>query len=874
LEDLEIEDRRTRAGDERRSAVFIFTDPTYLNGKKMKDIDAFPRRVYPVGDLVIPIDSEQYFSFLKRRSVADNIRTFRYERPAFEYDRTLFTNLVQYAPGLHNTRADILATLEREAEIAPTPLGKIDADARKLIEKARSAEWFTLTVPAEGPLPSYQVHYNGVGQFTYERLLSSGLIEQVICDGQMLWHLYAEIGLAAKRPMSGHHQHVMTSIAPAFLPVPEELARGHEVKAIDASMVALIPLEGDKKHHVHLVFAKDGTLSERRLVAMPKAEVVARQVFLKGSVEWRDAKDKLLASQTRVVTPAKAPSLQPRTDHLVVMQMPIRTMAHILDIARKLGRDPDTHPDIVLERLVAYCFDGGGNDKWIFPLAKHLAQAKDRRLGLVTLLSAGDVHNIPLTGLDAMADPSALGQYLSQSQRLIPNDSQEPFKLLPGPKDGFLQRLARYRNLWLAWHNQTVSRDAAGLPLEKAKVLEFLQDTPSPLFTYAILDTMQRRAGTAPTEQMLNIAVHRIGPISDPGGLGYVFRYEHARSLYQAGNGVEAGKAFRKLHADTLAFDVLPPIDAGFREALQMPLGAGPRFVGFTRKTLDDLISKKHYGLAFQLAKQLEQLGDDAFSDEILAIILARADDKERNALTLVAIQFFIHRQNFVHADRLVRQLLEDKNLANSSELWHWRCELTKRLGQTASSVACLEKALDLEYADLPELIDLERVRSDYRALLSQYQTLAESLATLKAPMPKELLAKVIRSADRWRLLDGESAEPCMMAGKIFHTLGLDDLAWDYWTTPIDLHPAESKPWLDLAETLKSAGALDRADRAYVLAFEAEPTNPEILWKRAQNLVQQGQGERARELYRRIAEGQWQERFNGTVEQARGLATP
>jgi len=221
-----------------------------------------------------------------------------------------------------------------------------------------------------------------------------------------------------------------------------------------------------------------------------------------------------------------------------------------------------------------------------------------------------------------------------------------------------------------------------------------------------------------------------------------------------------------------------------------------------------------------------------------------------------------------------VQQLLEDKNLAKAPELWHWRCELTKRLGQTAASVACLEKALDLEYADLPELIDLERVRGNYRTLLGHYQTLAESLATLKAEMPRGLLAKVIRSTDRWRLMDGESAEPCMMAGKIFHTLGLNDLAWDYWTTPIDLHPAESKAWLDLAQTLQSAGDLNRADRAYVLAFEAEPTNPEILWKRAQNLVRQEQGDRARELYRRIAEGQWQERFSGIAEQARSLVAP
>jgi len=136
----------------------------------------------------------------------------------------------------------------------------------------------------------------------------------------------------------------------------------------------------------------------------------------------------------------------------------------------------------------------------------------------------------------------------------------------------------------------------------------------------------------------------------------------------------------------------------------------------------------------------------------------------------------------------------------------------------------------------------------------------------------RAFLAKVIRTTDRWRLIDAEASEPCQLAGKILHTLGERELAWDYWTTPIDLHPAESKPWLDLAETMKSEGDLDRADRAFGLAFEAEQTNPEILWKQAQNLVRMGQTDRARQLYRQIADGDWQERFSATIEQARGLA--
>jgi tetratricopeptide (TPR) repeat protein len=412
------------------------------------------------------------------------------------------------------------------------------------------------------------------------------------------------------------------------------------------------------------------------------------------------------------------------------------------------------------------------------------------------------------------------------------------------------------------------------MPIEKAKVLDFFQETTSPTFAYAVLDAMMRRSNTPPSDHMMSVMLKRFGPITDRFGLGYVFRYEYARSLWQAGKGHEAVTQFRELHADTLRHGVLPPIDTAFRDVLQMPIGDGPKFIGFTRKTLDDTLKEKHYGLAFQLAKQMEQLGDEALSDEIFTTILDRASDKERNFLTLVSIQFQAQRQNFVLADRLLQKVLVDKKLAQRSDLWRLRSELTAKLGQTSTSIACMEKALELEYADLPELVNLESIRKDYRSLMNSYQNMANVLGPMPSKSWKGLQVKVMRAADRWRLIDSDSSEPNQLAGKIFHTLGLSDLAWDYWTTPIDLHPAESRPWLELAETLKSAADLDGADRAFAFAFEAEPTNADILWKRSQNCVRMGQADRARQLYRQIADGQWQERFNATVEQARGLAMP
>jgi cytochrome c-type biogenesis protein CcmH/NrfG len=92
-------------------------------------------------------------------------------------------------------------------------------------------------------------------------------------------------------------------------------------------------------------------------------------------------------------------------------------------------------------------------------------------------------------------------------------------------------------------------------------------------------------------------------------------------------------------------------------------------------------------------------------------------------------------------------------------------------------------------------------------------------------------------------------------------------------TTPIGQRPGESGPWLELAQTLNHEGDLDLADLAYIAAFDAEPTNAQILWDRAQNLQQAGKTAEARQVFRQIADRQWQPRFNWIKEQARWQAT-
>jgi tetratricopeptide (TPR) repeat protein len=197
--------------------------------------------------------------------------------------------------------------------------------------------------------------------------------------------------------------------------------------------------------------------------------------------------------------------------------------------------------------------------------------------------------------------------------------------------------------------------------------------------------------------------------------------------------------------------------------------------------------------------------------------------------------------------------------------------ELAGQRERPARRLECLEKALELEFSNLPEVVHLERVRADYGGLLSQYETLAGSLATLKLATPAGFRDKVVRAADRWRALDREQERASKAAAAVLRTLGERELAWDYLTTPVALRPGEATVWLGLAHTLQQQGERDLADRAFQAAFQREATDAQVLWQRADNLRQAGRLAQARQLYRQLAEGDWQPRFATLKTQARWM---
>src|SRR5262249_18800620 len=159
--------------------------------------------------------------------------------------------------------------------------------ARDLIDKARAISWQTAA------FGDFQITFDGAGRYAFERTLPSGLFERVICDGKMLWHLYPELGLGAKRPVDRFHRAEFTALVPGTLPPAKDLARGADLRYVDEHTVAIVPhpstapkersqKEPRNEVEVRLVFAEDGRLVERQVVRTPGKKVLFRETFAVG----------------------------------------------------------------------------------------------------------------------------------------------------------------------------------------------------------------------------------------------------------------------------------------------------------------------------------------------------------------------------------------------------------------------------------------------------------------------------------------------------------------------------------------------------------------------------------------------------------------
>jgi hypothetical protein len=440
--------------------------------------------------------------------------------------------------------------------------------------------------------------------------------------------------------------------------------------------------------------------------------------------------------------------------------------------------------------------------------------------------------------------------------------AHSPLNLASGvaPETTFLGRLARFHDLTARWTQEPATppwklgarvTTAEVRRRDVAEALEFIRKERGSPLALALLCELTNRAGSR-SDWQLDLA--RVWGEMSAGGKHYEATYEQARALFHAGRKDEARKLFLDLYERTFKAGALPIFDNDFYKALVEPGKPDDPWTTLLLRTSNRLIERKCRPDVVLLAHQARAMGDQAVFDNLLTVPLAGIDDdRDRLETYLAAAGVLMHHNQEARAEKLVGPLLERERFRQLPQLWRLASTLADRQGQPSVALDRLEQALDLEYRHLPEEIELQSWRRDYRRLLDHYTVQAPMLA--RTDKSQDLAQRTIRAADRWRAHDAEEGRTaCDLAAQVLKRLGQEELAWEYLTSPLALQPEQAAKPADLAAQLNRTGDYALADRAFAAACRQQPGQGQLLWDQAMNQLQAGKKDQGRQVLRRLVE--------------------
>jgi tetratricopeptide (TPR) repeat protein len=633
---------------------------------------------------------------------------------------------------------------------------------------------------------------------------------------------------------------------------------------------------------------------------MPAQKLLMREVYDgHGGICIHGKDDKEVSTAHIDVQPAEAPNLVPDVGELVVLPLPLRSKSHVWE---KHGLYPNwglTDYGNAWSR----CLDReAATELLATALAEHDTQTAreifntcfmphgDQRIGLYVILAACgvDVSAEPAFQYHVTGETTPLARYLmivtdnsdgwlqrqfpfnattaattpdawprtmllrvtgpmSTSENMVLRLTYRSFEMAT-PAGDFLHQLAKLRDLKTRW-----SAPANLLtPLcRKTDLRESLAYVIAHRHTAAgrsLLVAMQAHDAHSPAHW--RAIADTWGVLGQDGD--YRARYEQAWCLNRAGDRTAARAKFLTLYEEALTSGFLPPLDDRFRRTLEEEDPTKDAWAPLMRGTAARLVKDNNRLGALALARQVSDLNDPLLANNLLDITMTGEMKKEETIIVdFAAIEYLETTGQMARAEGLLRGLQEI--YPNAPALWRMAANLADKREQRAEAIACLEKALDLEYAHLPEVIGLQQWRKDYGRLLTYYLDQARALHDAGKPASDDLAVRTVRAVDRWRAHDPEIGLSLHTAAAALAILGKRDLAWDYYTT-FYATSTESSGLTAVARSLANEESRDLAERAFAAVCAAEPADGQLAWDRAQNLRQAGRVAEADALLRKLAD--------------------
>ncbi|MDA1251873.1 MAG: VIT domain-containing protein [Planctomycetota bacterium] len=808
----------------------------------------------------------------------------------------MLPDLIELMPGLQTLPADTLAVLAAEGgEKTKARRGSVDEKARELIERARRSGWQRVVVKSlSGNDEPVTVSVSGAGRFRFDRTLPSGLKETVICDGETLWHVYAELGLASKRPMSRFHREAMNSLFPWAVHPTEDLSVGCDVRYVDENTIELVPLkplksdsksggkdavsEGETKAKsrtkvviVRLVFGEDGRLAEKQLVVGKKRDLVLRTVFAKdGQVRILNSADKEIATWKIDRTDSEPVNLTPETDGLVVLPLPYRSAEHVQPLLTQKDAFTAIAEDDALKVVASY-FATGNYAALANLIQERYINRNDNRLGFLTMISVWATHNVAVQPIfNSRKDPMQqfLCEYYDWRNFRNPNiEFTQSDKLPP-----FIQEFVRSHNLFTLWYSgrATQDRTKAQVGTELNRTLAAIRECPHEDFRWKLLEVVQQKIHEAKMMEgeFGRSLADELKPFEKSPVYAGSAPYARIIWLLRAQETKGVGKMYRDLLVDVAEQGGVIILSDEIHKLFKQRLKGHREWTSAVNAVAKVLRKNRGPVSLMDLAEQCRSLEEAELANSLYLDALKELKPVE-DPRRLQLIYGFVRRaSDWKRADEYLRVLLKDENFAKQPALWREASAVSSELSQHDESLRRLEHALNLEFQDLPEAVDLQPFRASYGQLFDQFAALAENASSEEKTLPKDFLNRLLAMADRWRTIDPNDTDVCQRVARIASKLNEVDLAWGYLTTPLAENPGDSTAWRNLANEMGAQSNTKLASRAFDQAFEIESTNPEILYEHAMMLRAAGDEVAAKKKLSEIVNGTWGRKFNGVKSNA------
>lgn len=813
------------------------------------------------------------------------VQTRHYHR--WSYD------LTRYAPGLYSTSLDVLDLVAEEYGLAP--VGKIDMDAVKRIQEARRA---IRPVRIRWPSARTELVVGASDRIACVRKTEMYLEERVVCDGEYIYHLYPELGLAARRPATELRRAALRQAVPFFVEPADWLARQYDVELIDSTegsfVLKLLPRaparEGDRApdtaRHLLVEVSGDGRI-------LRKTWLAGETVLVRLSYEYDDEKilvrtfsadDSELGRLALRVEPVEREQDAFRVDleRYVVFDLPLRKPSYYLQHQTTLEAEKGS----VLARvrvkrhLVLALLQElpGQRPSRLTSTARTRTQESGillneagvpPKLGDLTLL--GSCH---LGGLIAewrvKTDVEASHPIVSYYPRT--GDQSKAAAIRDAHPDTLVGHLSAYQAaiasrrrtehfdiLLRDWRNSPLLPAAADCCSENGKDRDvWLGLLDHPRWSWlAVLMAGKRyhhEAAEAPRDPAKFVRVLETGRTpQDP-------------------DKKRITEAIIRVYEDLSQRGLEAPIPPYVAELLR-DVEDGKYWKAVLQRAWKVAVGSRRVGPLLRFAELALTNGEHGFAGTALALAKGRMSGAPPVLADLAIAQAYWaggRPEEALDLASKVLAALRAKGVPPSPALLAAAAQMARQAGNADRAIELEERALTMEHQFLPDPVNIEFYRGRYRMLAYHHRSkIAQAVEASDEATIRDCVARAERMWRLWYDVDKDYPWMVQHMATLQRICGRGDRAWHYLSSLIDRRPRDAMSYDCVARWYREHGERDDAQRWYVRAYECDTANPQWLFQRAQLLKQLGRIDEAHKLYDEIIGGEWAPGLQWWVQKAR-----